>query len=55
MVMPQATAVNGPNPEDWRRPSDRSPGFGAPEWTSLARLRRKLPQRMEEIEFLYGG
>jgi hypothetical protein len=29
MVMPQPSAVNGPNPEDWCRPLDRSPRFGA--------------------------
>jgi hypothetical protein len=29
MVIPQPTAVNGPNPEDWCRPLDRAPRNGA--------------------------
>ena len=44
MVMPQPSAVNGPNPEGWCRPLDRAPPFGTlidrkpipvdREWTS---------------------
>jgi hypothetical protein len=29
MVIPQPTAVDGPNPEEWCRPLDRSPRFRA--------------------------
>jgi len=29
MVVPQPTAVDGPHPDDWCRPLDRSPCYGA--------------------------
>src|SRR5712671_4094507 len=29
MVVPQPTAVDGPHPDDWCRPLDRSPRYGA--------------------------
>jgi len=29
MVIPQPTAVDGPHPDDWCRPVDRSRGYGA--------------------------
>src|SRR5580700_3704962 len=29
LVMPQPTAVDGPNPDEWCRPLDRSPRFAA--------------------------
>ena len=29
MVMPQPTALHGPDPEEWCRPLDRSPRYGA--------------------------
>ena len=29
MVIPQPTTVNGPNPDDWCRPLNRSPRFAA--------------------------
>src|ERR1700686_3012714 len=29
MVIPQPTTVDGPNPDEWCRPLDRSPRYGA--------------------------
>jgi hypothetical protein len=60
MVIPQPGAVNAPNPEDWRRPLDRSPRFSAlingkpvavdRVWTS----RSVKPVSAEEYAFRMG-
>jgi hypothetical protein len=60
LVMPQPGAVNAPNPEDWRRPLDRSPRFSAlingrpvavdRVWTS----RSQRPVSSEEYAFRMG-